>query len=247
MVCPRLPAMPDCEETQTIRASGLQHAVGVQQRLGDVQLRLQVHRHDRVPAGGVHVDQQLVAGDAGVVDDDVHPAVPLAQVLDQPLRRRRRAVMSSCSAVPPISLATAASAVAGGRDVDGDDVRAVPGHDVGDRRADAAGGTGDDGDLAGQRLLVVLAGGHVGGRQGDAPGRRRRPTGRTGRTAPGRRSSPRRPRARRSGSPSSRRAAPCRSSGPVRPAPAGRRPAPGSRRRPAGRPGSAPGRWRAAA
>ena len=79
--------MPDCELTQTIAGVRLQHAVGVQQRLGDVQLRLQVDRHDRVPAGGVHVDQQLVAGDAGVVDDDVDPAVPLPQVLDQPLRR----------------------------------------------------------------------------------------------------------------------------------------------------------------
>ena len=37
----------------------------------------------------------------------------------------------------------------GGRDVDGDDVRAVPGQHPGDRGADAAGGAGDDGDLAG--------------------------------------------------------------------------------------------------
>ena len=101
--------MPDCEETQTIRASVVQHAVGVQQGLRDVQLRLQVDRHDRVPAGGVHVDQQLVAGDAGVVDDDVDPAVPLAQVLDRAAAAASAAVMSSCSAVPPISLATSAS------------------------------------------------------------------------------------------------------------------------------------------
>ena len=39
----------------------------------------------RVPAVGVHVGQQLVAGDAGVVHDDVEPAVAGAGVVEDPL------------------------------------------------------------------------------------------------------------------------------------------------------------------
>ena len=64
--------------------------------------------------------------------------------------------MSSCSAVPRTSLATVGQVVPGGRDVDDDDRGAVAVQRAGDRRADAAGGAGHDGDLAGQRLVGVV-------------------------------------------------------------------------------------------
>ena len=46
--------------------------------------------------------------------------------------------------------------VAGGRDVDEDERGAVAVQGAGNRRADAAGGAGHDGDLARQRLLHVV-------------------------------------------------------------------------------------------
>ena len=92
------------------------------------------------------------------MDDDVDAAVPLAQVLDQPLPRVVRGDVELERRAADL-VRDLGQLVAGRRDVDGDDVRAVPGHDAGDRRADAAGGTGDDGDLGGQGLLAVLTGG----------------------------------------------------------------------------------------
>ena len=191
----------------------------------------------RVPRLGVHVDQQLVAGDAGVVDDDVEPAGAARAGASISRCGASAAVMSSCSAVPPIAVGDLGQRLAGRREVDGDHVRAVAGQHLGDRGADAARRAGDHGDLAGQRLVPVLRRRAASAAPSSVPAaRRRRPTGRTGRSAAADASDASSPAGTRAGSPSSRRAAPCRGSGRARRAPAGPRPAPGSRRRPAARP-----------
>ena len=77
-------------------------------------------------------------------------------------------LMSSCRAVPWTSLATAARWSPAAGMSTSDERGAVAVQRAGDRGADAAGGAGHDGDLAGQRLLGVvgqLAGGGADGQE----------------------------------------------------------------------------------
>ena len=86
MVWPALPAIPLIEETQTIRPFSSQQ-VALEQRVVDPLLAGEVDLHQQRPALLVHAAERLVAGDAGVVDDDVDAAVGgLERVAD--LRRR---------------------------------------------------------------------------------------------------------------------------------------------------------------
>ena len=64
----------------------------------------------RVPLLGLHVRQQLVAGDAGVVDQDVQPVGVRRRGARAAARGASAAATSRCSVVPPIRLATLASA-----------------------------------------------------------------------------------------------------------------------------------------
>jgi hypothetical protein len=93
-----------------------------------------------------HVAQQLVAGDAGVVDDDVE----LARGFGDAFAGVRGGDVEQQGA--------AADGVQGGvqrflflRTVDADDLRAFARQAAGDGGADAARGAGDQGGLAGQR------------------------------------------------------------------------------------------------
>ena len=65
--------------------------------------RRQVGGEHRVPVLALHPQHQLVAGDAGVVHQDVDPAVPLEHAADQRRRPTRASVTSSAtrSAWPP--------------------------------------------------------------------------------------------------------------------------------------------------
>ena len=108
-----------------------------------------------VPAGVVHVGQQLVSGDTGVVDQDVGvPGVMVAQMLGDLVD----GIVGGD--VEPQRGATDAAGglgqgLGGGFHVDRDDAGPVAGEHLGDRRADAAGGAGHDGDLAVQRPVPV--------------------------------------------------------------------------------------------
>ena len=74
MVWPTLPAMPAIEATPMIRPLSLIDAL-VEQLAGDPLGGGQVDRDHALPAVLGHVGELLVAGDAGVVHDDVDAAV----------------------------------------------------------------------------------------------------------------------------------------------------------------------------
>ena len=83
-----------------------------------------------------HPPERLVAGHAGVVDDDVDAAVGLPQVLGD--RRRGIGVGDVDGDVePPSSADQLDQLLRHRRHVEPDDVRAVAGEHLGDRRADA--------------------------------------------------------------------------------------------------------------
>src|SRR4029450_4696882 len=138
--------MPDCELTQTIRASSFSTWVSSRAWvMSSCACRFtamtEFHRA------------------ASMLTSSLSRVIPA--VLTTTARAPRR------EAPPAHPVGARGQLVAGCRDVDGDHVRAVPGHDAGDRGADAAGRTGDDGDLARQRLLVILPAGNLGDRQRD--------------------------------------------------------------------------------
>ena len=117
----------------------------------------------RVPARVVHVGQQLVAGDARVVDQNVGAAaVVVAQVLGDlvdgvvggDVQRQRG---------PAHLRGGLAERVGGGLDIDGDHPCAVAGEHLGDGRADSARRAGDDRDLAVQRPVPVGGWRRIGG------------------------------------------------------------------------------------
>ena len=64
--------------------------VGGQERLVHPQDRQEVDLEHPGPALGVGVGEELVAGDAGVVDDDVEAPVPADGVVDDPAPGVRR-------------------------------------------------------------------------------------------------------------------------------------------------------------
>ena len=116
---------------------------------GDPLGRGQVDRDDRVPAVLGHVGELLVAGDAGVVHDDVDAAELVLDVLGDPLRRVLGGDVE-CELVA-VELAHHGLQLAGGLGhVDAEDGGAVAVQHPGDLLADAAARAGDDGDLAGQ-------------------------------------------------------------------------------------------------
>jgi hypothetical protein len=125
---------------------------GLEQLGVDAQLRLEVDRDDGLPLLGLHVGEQLVAQDPGVVHDDVEPPVPRpcvledagAGVLGRDVELQRGAADGVGRPGEPL---------AGRRDVDAHDRRAVARERAGDRRADPARGARDDRDLALERAL----------------------------------------------------------------------------------------------
>src|SRR5690606_10355465 len=131
--------------------------VGVEQHVVDPQLRGEVDVDDAAPAVLVGVDEQLVAGDAGVVHDRVDPrlrAVAGGDVLGAPPAGvRHRDVQLQGAAADLVG--HRAQRLAAGRDVHDDDVRAVTGEGPRDGGPDAAGGAGDDDDPALERPVPL--------------------------------------------------------------------------------------------
>src|SRR6185312_12677947 len=101
--------------------------------------------------------------DAGVVDQDVGVAVvvlaqmrgnPVDSVVGGDVEGQRRAADTA---------GRLGQCLGGGVHVDRHHAGPVTREHLGDRRADAAGGTGDDADLAVQRPVPILERGRVGG------------------------------------------------------------------------------------
>ena len=106
-----------------------------------------VHRDHRVPAVGRHVGQQLVAGDPGVVHDDVQAAEPGAHEVDEALWRLGVGqVELQCGAADLDG--DLGQPLSGGGHVDQQQTCAVARQGPGDVRADAARRAGHQGDLA---------------------------------------------------------------------------------------------------
>src|SRR5690606_8075866 len=112
---------------------------------------------DRRPAGLVHVHEELVPGDSGIVDDDVDTAEAGAVLGDAGTGVRCGHV--ELERRSPDAVGDLGQRVAGGGDVDADDLGAVPGQDLDDGRTDAASGTGHDRDPALEGLLPRPRGG----------------------------------------------------------------------------------------
>ena len=107
-------------------------------------------------------------------------------VLEDPPAARRAPSRRAAGRCRGAGSRRAARRSPGGGHVDADHGRAVASEHLGDRRADAPSGAGDDGDLAGQRRLPVVRGDgrrRRRRRRPGGPGRRRRPSVRRGRTA----------------------------------------------------------------
>ncbi len=149
---PRIAAPPDhARDAHDGAPAPFDHAA--QHRLGDEEGALEVHRHDRVPLVLVHEQQDVVAGDAGVVDEDVHRAESL-------LHGRGRFL--GFSFLGDVGLVEAGGQAGGLFDLLGR-LRAVVGHvhdaDLGPLRrqlqrdglADPPGAAGDEGHLAFER------------------------------------------------------------------------------------------------
>jgi hypothetical protein len=103
---------------------------------------------DGLPVLVLHPHQQLVAGDAGVVDEDRDRAEFLARPLDQGVSTAAGIghVEHAPAAKRAEALADRLRAGLAGRGAD--DGRALRGQFIGDRRADAAAGAGDQRDFA---------------------------------------------------------------------------------------------------
>src|SRR5699024_9174195 len=104
---------------------------GGHERLVHPQDGEQVHVEDRAPPVGVGVDEKLVAGDAGVVHDDVEATVQRLRVLGDLLPRVVRGDVDlqggAADAVRDLG-----QRPAGGRDVHAHDDRTVAGEHLGD-------------------------------------------------------------------------------------------------------------------
>src|SRR5438067_1683409 len=120
-------------------------------RLREQEGRRQVRRDDRVPVVALHAQQQLIARDAGVADDDVEAAVALHDVAGRRLHRRRVGDVERhrVGRAPRRGQRVGARArvIAAGRR---DDQRALRGEPLGNRPSDSARCTGDERHLAGQ-------------------------------------------------------------------------------------------------
>src|SRR5690606_28390572 len=109
---------------------------------------LEVHADDLVELLIAHAHQQVVAGDAGVVDEDVEPAVLGGDLFD------RRAEGGAVADINGRDTRGSSCGLDGGLEVvergfgaaDEHHVAAIRGETLGDAAADAAAGSGDDGD-----------------------------------------------------------------------------------------------------
>ena len=127
----------------------------VEQLGGDPLRRGEVDRDDGREGVPLHVHQPLVAGDAGVVHDDVDAAELVLDVLGDPLRRVLGGDVQG--EVVAVQLAHHGLQLARGlRDVDAQDGGAVAVQHPRDLLADAAARAGHDRDLAGERPGPVL-------------------------------------------------------------------------------------------
>ena len=129
---------------------------------------LEVDVHDQVPVLLGHLEEQVVAGDAGVVDQDVDPA----ELVDDALHRGLRGggvddVAADADRAGTVGEVEAARGVGGGGlvEVEDRDRGALAGEALGDAEADASGCSGDDGDAAVEPTHGELLG--VCGRSGD--------------------------------------------------------------------------------
>ena len=147
---------------QTDDAAALTDGAVAHQPFGKLQRCQQVHRDHAVPPGFVHVRQQLVAGDPGIVDQDVELAfVVLAHVFGDAVHRVGGGDVQGQRGAADLGRGLG-EGLGGVGHVDGDDLGAVAGEHLGDRGADPAGGAGDQGDLAVERAVPVRRRGGVG-------------------------------------------------------------------------------------
>src|SRR5699024_5074578 len=139
----------------------------------DLRLRGDVDRDHRVPPGGVHVRQHLVAGDAGIVDEDVDGGADgLGDLL-----RRIVAGGVELEGLPADLIHHRGQSLTGLGHVDADDLGAVAGEVAGDGRADPPGGSRDHcaasgqgpGGTGGHECLEVEAIAGVGGHGEELP------------------------------------------------------------------------------
>ena len=138
MVWPELPAIPDIEETQTMRPLG---------RSRPRSSRVSLIRSSLERLISINFDQRS-SGIFAIVRSRVTPALwtrtsmPLADAVGDP-RRRVLGGDVEVDRLPAELVGEPAEILGGGRDVEADDVGAVAGEDLGDRRADPARGAGD--------------------------------------------------------------------------------------------------------
>ena len=102
----------------------------------------------RGPSARAHLAERLVAGDAGVVHDDVDPAVRLPGCAGDRFRRVCGAATSIEQHRTAELRATWLSGPSCRRTIEADHVRALVGEPARGRLADAARGAGDQRDLA---------------------------------------------------------------------------------------------------
>ncbi len=124
-----------------------------QDRLRRVEGAEEVHLEHGAPLVEAHPHDQVVAGDAGVVDQDVEPAEGLDRARDERGSRLRvRHVALDPEAAPAQRLHVAAGRLRGldRPTVEERDVGALPGQPQHDGAPDAARPAGDDGGLVGQ-------------------------------------------------------------------------------------------------
>ena len=80
-----------------------------QERLDAVDRSPQVDGHEPLPVGVAHFDGRSGDGDTGVVEQDVHRAVPFVGRVGEPIDVSARALTSQCTPSASNSLAAAAS------------------------------------------------------------------------------------------------------------------------------------------
>src|SRR5690242_972666 len=116
----------------------------------------EIGRHDGVPLLVLHAHEQVVAGDAGVVDEDPGRAVARIDVLEQRVDRDPVAYVEAHA----FAAALAQMLTDGGRAFVGgcgpDDARTGARECIGDRAADAARGAGDERNLPGELAAAPL-------------------------------------------------------------------------------------------
>ena len=127
--------------------AGLHHAA--QHGLGQAIDGFQIGFHDGIPVFFLHAHQQLVTGDAGIVDQDADRTISTVDVADQAFNLLCTFIDVEFDALAAKRRQTLADGdgtgfCRGGTDHDGP----FPGQRIGNGSTDAAGGTGNEDDFA---------------------------------------------------------------------------------------------------